>query len=153
MQNLTYHNETISPVGEMTSEADLALDMGHCCFIEQSGTCGTAVRYSSPRLLNRDVDNVVRNRNITGAVAEPTSDRRPDLVSCSESSLLADVSKISPTIEIKKEEKGTVMVPEDLNRDVERVGKELNMDTKLSSPHTESPIPTDQVYTDAVKLS
>ena len=31
--------------------------------------------------------------------------------------------------------------------------KELNMDTKLSSPHTESPIPTDQVYTDAVELS
>ena len=48
------------------------------------------------------------------------------------------------------------MVPEDLNRDIERVGKELNLDTnltKLSSPHTESPIPTDQVYTDAVELS
>ena len=158
MQSLMYHNETISlvsemTVSEMTSEADLALDMGHCCLIEQSVTCGTAVRYSSPRLLNRDVENVVRNRNITEAVAERTSDRKPDLVSCSESSLLADVSKICSTTEIKKEEKGTVMVPEDLNRDVERVGKELNMDTKLSSPHTESPIPTDQVYTDAVELS
>ena len=153
VQNLTYHIETISPVSEMTSEADLALDMGHCCLIEQSGTCGTAVRYSSPRLLNRDAGNVVRNRNITEAVAEPTSDRKLDLVSCSESSLLADVSKICSTTEVKKEEKGTVMVPEDLNRDVERVGKELNIDTKLSSPHTESPIPTDQVYTDAVELS
>ena len=161
MQNLIYHNETISPVSEMTvsemtNEADLALDMGHCCLIEQSVTCGTAVHYSSPRLLNRDVENVVRNRNITEALAEPTSDRKPDLVSCSESSLLAYVSKICSTTEIKKEEKGTVMVPEDLNRDVERVGKELNLDTnliKLSSPHTESPIPTDQVYTDAVELS
>ena len=126
MQNLMYHNETISPVSEMTSEADLALDMGHCCLIEQSVTCGTSVHYSSPRLLNRDVENVVRNRNITEDVAEPTSDRKPDLVPCSESSLMADVSKICSTTEIKKEEKGTVMVPEDLNRDVERVGKELN---------------------------
>ena len=74
MQNLMYHNETISPVSEMTSEADLALDMGHCCLIEQSVTCGTDVRYSSPRLLNRDVESVVRNRNITEALAEPTSD-------------------------------------------------------------------------------
>ena len=41
------------------------------------------------------------------------------------------------------------MVPEDLNRDVERVENELNSDTKLSSSHTGSPIPTDQVFTDA----
>ena len=76
-------------------------------------------------------------------MAEPTSDPKPDLVSWSESSFLADVSKICSTTEIKKEEKQTVMVPRDLNRDVERVEKELYSDTKLSSPHTESPIPTD----------
>ena len=99
------------------------------------------------------VDNVGRNRNITEAVAEPTSDPKPDLVSCSESSLLADVSKICSTTEIKKEEKGTVMVPEDLNRDVERVEKELNSETKPSSSHTESPTPADQVFTDAMELS
>ena len=52
------------------------------------------MRYSNPRLWNRDVDNVGRNRNITEAVAEQTSDPMSDIVSCSESSLLADVSKI-----------------------------------------------------------
>ena len=35
MQNLTYHNETISPVSEMTGEADLALHMEHCCLNSQ----------------------------------------------------------------------------------------------------------------------
>ena len=65
--------------------------MKQTLLFEQSGTCGTRVCYSSQRFLNRTVDNVVRNRNITEAVAEPTSDRKPDLVYCRESSLLADV--------------------------------------------------------------